>query len=88
MTNLSEEQKARLQAVEDARREVEADLDTLRRQQEQERWEIQQPLILAAKAAADAGVPARQIGFALRTSDHKTIKKYTSGDVSVQDVGD
>lgn len=31
----------------------------------------------SVKAAVNTGVPLRQIGFALGTSDHKTIKSYT-----------
>lgn len=40
---------------------------------------FREPVRKAAKAAAEAGVPARQIGFALETSDHKTIKAYIAG---------
>jgi DNA invertase Pin-like site-specific DNA recombinase len=86
MTNLNEQQQFLLDEVVRTKAEVDADLQILAKQQAQERAEIQEPLRVAAQRAADAGVPARRIGFALQTSDHKTIKRFT-GDLSVTEVG-
>lgn len=86
MTNLNDEQQRLLDDISRVKLEVDADLSRLLEQQAEERWEIQEPLRIAARKAAEAGVPARRIGFVLETSDHKTIKRYTS--IGVQEVGD
>lgn len=76
MTNLNNEQIELLDNVKQSRVGLEPLLEALREQQAAEMWDAKQPIRDAAKAAYEAGVPARKIGFALDTSDHKTIKKY------------
>lgn len=76
MTNLNEEQAELLASVEAQRVAAEPILDALREQHAQEVWDAKKGIRDAAKAAFEAGVPARKIGFALNTSDHNSIKRY------------
>lgn len=41
-----------------------------------EKWERKAEIRELVREARDAGVPYRQIGFALQTSDHVTLKNY------------
>lgn len=85
MTKLNDEQEALLAAVSVAKTKVDQVLETLAEHHARERTEATKPLRDAAVAAAQAGVPARRIGFALGTSDHKTITRYTGG-LRIQEV--
>lgn len=41
-----------------------------------EKWERKAEIRDLVRKARDAGVPYRQIGFALHTSDHRTLQRY------------
>lgn len=41
-----------------------------------EKWEHKQDIRRLVREAREAGVPYRQIGIALQTSDHNTLKQY------------
>lgn len=41
-----------------------------------EKWKHKEEMRNLVREARDAGVPYRQIGFALKTSDHNTLKQY------------
>lgn len=76
MTNLNTEQAELLASVEAQRVAAEPLIEALREQHAQEIWDAKLGIREAAKAAYEAGVPARKIGFALKTSDHNSIKRY------------
>lgn len=41
-----------------------------------EKWERKKDIRDLVREAREAGVPYRQIGFAIQTSDHRTIQAY------------
>lgn len=70
---LNAEQEAALELVTDERTKARAKEATALAELAAE---IQQPVRRAVQRAVELGIPTRQIGFALGTSDYKTVKSY------------
>jgi hypothetical protein len=76
MTKLNEDQQRSLTQVTDVKALVDEEIAKRTEVYMRELEEAKSPLYVAVAEAARLRVPARQLGFALGTSDHKTIKSY------------
>lgn len=76
MTKLSPEQDQLLAAVVDAKKQADADIAHRRANFEEGVEKDKAPIYDAVAQAVWAGVPARRLGAAIGSSDHKTIKSY------------
>lgn len=79
MTKLNPAQQALLDAVAEERSRSRAAVEQARLEFEARKWELEAPLRVAVKDAVDAGVPKRQIGQVIPTSDHKTVDNMAKG---------
>lgn len=76
MAILNEEQQALLTQLEEARVVFDVFEEQLRKEMLDRKWEAKTNIRKLVRQARSAGVPMRQIGFALETSDHRTLKDY------------
>ena len=76
MAVMNEKQAELLRLLEDARVIYEQYEEELAQRIADEKWENKADIRRLVREARDAGVPYRQIGFALQTSDHNTLKQY------------
>lgn len=76
MAVMNERQQELLSKLEHARVTYEAYEEWLAQQVADSKWEKKEEMRNLVREARDAGVPYRQIGFALKTSDHRTLKDY------------
>lgn len=74
MAILNEEQKKILAEIEDAREAYEDFEQKLSQEIADRKWVAKKHLRDLVRKARSARVPFRQVGFALGTSDHRTIK--------------
>lgn len=74
MAILNEEQQKILEEIENAREAYEDFEQNLSREVADRKWVAKKELRDLVRKARSAKVPFRQVGFALRTSDHRTIK--------------
>lgn len=80
MTKLNQEQDKLLDTLAAAKSKADEKIADELAKFEAKKYALRAPVRKAAQAADRGGVPARQIGFVLGTSDHKTIKAYIAGD--------
>lgn len=73
MNDIQQELLSRLERARVTYDQFEADLA---QRVADEKWERKAEIRELVREARDAGVPYRQIGFALQTSDHVTLKNY------------
>ena len=76
MAIMNEKQQALLTQLEEARVVYDTFEEELRKEISDRKWEEKSNLRRLVREARAAEVPMRQIGFALQTSDHKTLKEY------------
>ena len=79
MAILNEEQTSLVSQLEQARVVYDTFEEALRKEVSDRKWEEKANIRRLVREARLAGVPMRQIGFALKTSDHKTLKDYENG---------
>lgn len=76
MTKLNERQENLLKQIEEEKAKVDAILANVKLDYAAVIEVIKEPLKFVVDMAASAKIPARRIGEALGTKDHKTIKSY------------
>lgn len=76
MAVMSDKQLEILQELERARERYEAFEEDLAKRIADIKWDKRAETRSLVREAREAGVPYRQIGFALKTSDHNTLKQY------------
>lgn len=76
MAVMNEKQSELLRMLENARVIYERFEEELAQRVADEKWEEKADIRRLVREAREAGVPYRQIGFALQTSDHNTLKSY------------
>lgn len=76
MAVMNDKQQEILRKLELARVTYEAFEEELAQRVADAKWEKKAEMRDLVREARDAGVPYRQIGFALQTSDHNTLKNY------------
>ena len=76
MAIMSESQQDLLDQLEEARVEYETFEEALNQEVADRKWEKKTSIRRLVREARASGVPMRQIGFALKTSDHATLKNY------------
>lgn len=76
MAIMNDEQQDLLTQLEEARVVYETFEAALAEEVADRKWEEKKNMRRLVREARAAGVPMRQIGFALRTSDHATLKSY------------
>lgn len=76
MAIMNEEQQALLTRLEEARVVYETFEENLRQEVADRKWQEKAMIRRLVREARAAQVPMRQIGFALGTSDHKTLRDY------------
>lgn len=76
MAIMTEQQQSLLDQLEEARVVYETFEEALAQEMMDRKWEEKTRIRHLVREARAAGVPFRQIGFALKTSDHKTLKDY------------
>lgn len=76
MAVMNERQTELLKMLEGARVIYEQFEEELAQRVADEKWEAKADIRRLVREARDAGVPYRQIGFAIQTSDHNTLKQY------------
>lgn len=69
-----------LSRLERARVTYEAFEEELTQRVADAKWEKKAEMRDLVREARDAGVPYRQIGFALQTSDHRTLRMYEANE--------
>lgn len=74
MAKMSDKQLELLSMLETAREVYDAFENSLAREVADRKWEAKADTRRLIREAREAGVPYRQIGFALGTSDHQTLK--------------
>ena len=78
MANMNQEQRDLLHQLEVADAEYNAYVEALEEELAQKKWEAREKTRNLVREARNASVPYRQIGIALGTSDHQTIKNFES----------
>ena len=76
MANINEKQEALLSQLEDARVNYEKFEEDLAAEVADRKWEAKAQMRDLVREARGEGVPYRKIGFALQTSDHRTLQRY------------
>ena len=76
MAIMNDKQNELLKKLEGARVTYDQFEEELAQRVADEKWERKAEIRELVREARDAGVPYRQIGFALQTSDHVTLKNY------------
>jgi hypothetical protein len=76
LTKLNERQEDLLKQIDEAKERFDAALADCKMDYEVAIEKHKEPLKFVVGMAAFAGIPARRIGAALGTKDHKTIKSY------------
>lgn len=76
MAIMNEEQQSLLDQLEEARVVYEIFEDGLRKENADRKWDERANIRRLVREARAMNVPFRQIGFALKTADHKTLKDY------------
>lgn len=76
MAVMNDKQSELLKMLEGARVIYDQFEEELAQRVADEKWENKADIRRLVREARDAGVPYRQIGFALQTSDHNTLKQY------------
>lgn len=76
MAVLSEKQTEVVKLLEDARVIYEEFEEQLAIEVADRKWDAKQDIRRLVREARDVGIPYRQIGFAIKTSDHRTIQAY------------
>lgn len=76
MAVMNDKQNELLKKLEGARVTYDQFEEDLAQRVADEKWERKAEIRELVREARDAGVPYRQIGFALQTSDHVTLKNY------------
>lgn len=74
MTNLNKDQQYLLASVGSARDEAKEATEEAYERYLKAKWDAEQGLRKAVKAAIAGKVPIRKIGFVIGSSDHKTVK--------------
>lgn len=80
MAKMDETQESLISQLENARvtyDEFEAELN---KEISERKWEAKENIRTLVREARKIGVPYRRIGFALKTSDHRTIQQYEKGE--------
>ena len=73
---MNDAQEDLLKQLETARVVYEDFEEALRKEVADQKWERKADIRRLVREARGLGVPMRQIGFALKTADHKTLKNY------------
>ena len=76
MANMNEKQEALLSQLEDARVNYEKFEEDLAAEVANRKWEAKAQMRDLVREARVEGVPYRRIGFAIQTSDHRTLQRY------------
>lgn len=76
MANMNDKQEALLSQLEDARVNYEKFEEDLAAEVADRKWEAKAQMRDLVREARGEGVPYRKIGFALQTSDHRTLQRY------------
>lgn len=76
MAVMNDKQTEKLRQLEDARVTYDTFEEELAFEVADRKWAAKAEIRKLVREARDAGVPYRQIGFALQTSDHRTLKEY------------
>lgn len=76
MVKMNEKQEALLSQLEDARVNYEKFEEDLAAEVANRKWEAKAQMRDLVREARGKGVPYRKIGFALQTSDHRTLQRY------------
>lgn len=76
MANMNDKQEALLSQLEDARVNYEKFEEDLAAEVANRKWEAKAQMRDLVREARGEGVPYRKIGFALQTSDHRTLQRY------------
>lgn len=76
MAKMNDKQEALLSQLEDARVNYEKFEEDLAAEVANRKWEAKAQMRDLVREARGEGVPYRKIGFALQTSDHRTLKDY------------
>lgn len=79
MAIMNEGQQSLLTQLEEAKVVYDAWEDALRKEVADRKWEEKANIRRLVQEARAMKVPMRQIGFALGTADHKTLKDYETG---------
>ena len=73
---MNDKQEALLSQLEDARVNYEKFEEDLAAEVADRKWEAKAQMRDLVREARGEGVPYRKIGFALQTSDHRTLQRY------------
>ena len=76
MAKMNDKQEALLSQLEDARVNYEKFEEDLANEVADRKWEAKAQMRDLVREARGEGVPYRRIGFALQTSDHRTLQQY------------
>ena len=76
MTKMTDKQEALLSQLEDARVNYEKFEKDLAAEVANRKWEAKAQMRDLVREARGEGIPYRKIGFALQTSDHRTLQRY------------
>ena len=80
VTKMNDKQEALLSQLEDARANYEKFEEDLAAEVADRRWESKAQMRDLVREARGEGVPYRKIGFALQTSDHRTLRMYEANE--------
>ena len=80
MTKMTDKQEALLSQLEDARVNYEKFEKDLAAEVANRKWEAKAQMRYLVREARGEGVPYRKIGFALQTSDHRTLRMYEANE--------
>ena len=76
MAKMNDKQEALLSQLEDTRVNYEKFEEDLAAEVADRKWEAKAQMRDLVREARGEGVPYRRIGFALQTSDHRTLQQY------------
>lgn len=76
MANMNDNQESLIEQLEHARVIYEKFEDDLAQEVADRKWEAKQHIRSLVRKSRQANVPYRKIGFALGTSDHRTLQRY------------
>lgn len=80
MANMNDKQESLLSQLENARVNYEKFEEDLAAEVADRKWEAKAQMRDLVREARGEGVPYRKIGFALHTSDHRTLRMYEANE--------
>ena len=80
MAKMTDRQESLLSQLEDARVNYEKFEEDLAAEVANRKWEAKAQMRDLVREARGEGVPYRRIGFAIQTSDHRTLRMYEANE--------